>query len=138
MSVHTVGGVVSQSEPIMLIVPEGDGLVVEAKVAPHNIDQVHPGLSAIVRFPNLSQYATPEFAGIVQRVAADLTREQQTGQSYFITRIILKEGELSRAGALKLRAGMPAEVHIRTTERTAISYLLKPLADQVARAFREP
>jgi len=136
MSVHTVGGVVTQSEPIMLVVPEGEALVIEAKVAPQDIDHVVHGQSAFVRFPNFSQYTTPEFAGVVDRVAADLTRENQTGLSYFVTRIVLKDSE--RDGALKLKAGMPAEVHIRTAERTAVSYLLKPLADQVARAFREP
>ena len=138
MSVHTIGGVVSQSEPIMLIVPEGDGLVIEAKVAPQDIDHVQTGQSAFVRFPNFSQYTTPEFAGIVDRVAADLTREAQTGLTYYVTRIVLKDAETAKSGALKLKAGMPAEVHIRTAERTAVSYLFKPLADQVARAFREP
>jgi len=138
MNVHTIGGLVSQNEPIMLIVPEGDSLVVEAKVAPQDIDHVQPGQSAFVRFPSFSQYTTPEFAGIVDRVAADLTRETQSGQSYFVIRILLEDRETTRVGALKLRAGMPAEVHIRTTERTAASYLLKPLSDQIARAFREP
>ena len=71
------------------------------------------------------------------RIAADLTREQQTGQAYFVARISLSEDELKRLGQLKLVPGMPAEVYIRTTERTALSYLLKPLRDQVAKAFTE-
>ena len=137
LAVHTVGGVVTQSEPIMLIVPEGDALVIEVRIAPQDIDQVHPGQPAFVRFPAFNQRTTPEFNGDVQRVAADITKEQQTNQFYFIARITLSESELKRLGQLKLVPGMPAEVHIKTTERTAMSYLVKPLSDQIARAFTE-
>ena len=137
LAVHTVGGVVTQSEPIMLIVPEGDALVIEVRIAPQDIDQVHPGQPAFVRFPAFNQRTTPEFNGDVQRVAADITKEQQTNQFYFIARITLSEPELKRLGQLKLVPGMPAEVHIKTTERTAMSYLVKPLSDQIARAFTE-
>jgi len=95
------------------------------------------GQPALVRFPAFNQHTTPEFNGAVQRVAADLTREPQLNQAYFVTRITLSEVELLRMGALKLIPGMPAEVHIKTGERTALSYLVKPLTDQFARAFRE-
>lgn len=137
MSVHTVGGVITASEPLMLIVPEGDTLVIEAKIAPKDIDHVRSGLTAFVRFPAFNQRTTPEFIGEVSRVAADLGRDQQTGQTYFVTRITLSEAELKRMGALKLKPGMPAEVQIRTTERTALSYLMKPLTDHIAKAFKE-
>ncbi len=137
LSVHTVGGVVIQSEPIMLIVPEGEALVIEAKIAPQDIDHVQMGQAAFVRFTAFSQRTTPEFNGAVIRLAADLTKEPQTGQVYFIARIGLPESELKRLGKLKLVPGMPAEVYIRTTERTALSYLIKPLRDQITRAFTE-
>jgi HlyD family secretion protein len=137
LSVHTVGGVVNPSEPIMLIVPEGEALVIEARIAPQDIDHVHVGQSSFLRFTAFNQRTTPEFTGEVVRVAADLTKEQQTGQSYFIARIGLSESELKRLGSLKLVPGMPAEVYIRTIERTAMSFLLKPLTDQMARAFIE-
>lgn len=137
LSVHTVGGVISQSEPIMLIVPSSDALVIEAKVAPQDIDHVTVGQSAVLRFPAFNQQTTPEFSGSVQRVAADLTREPQLGQAYFLVRITLPEAELKRMGALRLVPGMPAEVQIRTGDRTPLSYLMKPLSDQVARAFKE-
>ena len=73
----------------------------------------------------------------MQRVAADLTREQQTNQACYIARITLPEAELRRLGQLKLVPSMPAEVYLKTTERTAMSYLVKPLHDQVAKAFIE-
>jgi HlyD family secretion protein len=137
LAVHTVGGVITSSEPVMLIVPEGDALVIEAKVAPQDIDHVGVGQAAFIRFTAFNQRTTPEFRGEVSRVAADLTREQQTGLAHFVTRIALSQAELQRLGTLKLKPGMPAEIQIRTTERTALSYLMKPLTDQIERAFRE-
>ena len=137
LAVHTVGGVVNQGEPIMLIVPEGEALVLEARIAPQDIDHVHVGQPAFVRFTAFNQRTTPEFNGEVSRVAADLTKEAQTNQSYFVARITLPEAELKRLGQLKLLPGMPAEVYVKTTERTAMSYMMKPLTDQIAKAFIE-
>lgn len=71
------------------------------------------------------------------RIAADLIKEQQTGQAFFVARISLPDSELQRLGQLKLVPSMPAEVYIRTTDRTALSYLVKPLRDQITRAFKE-
>jgi HlyD family secretion protein len=137
LAVHTVGGVITQSEPVMLIVPEGDALVIEAKVAPQDIDHVHPGQAAFVRFTAFNQRTTPELHGTVQRIAADLTKEPQSNQAYYVARIALPEDELKRLDALKLLPGMPAEIFIKTGDRTALSYLIKPLQDQIARAFIE-
>jgi membrane fusion protein, type I secretion system len=137
MSVHTIGGVINPSEPVLLIVPEEDALVIEAKVAPQYIDHVRSGQTAFIRFPAFNQRTTPEFLGTVHRVAADLSKEPELKQAYFVTRISLSPDELMRMGTLKLVPGMPAEVHIKTTERTALSYLMKPLSDQIARAFTE-
>jgi len=137
LAVHTVGGVVKQSEPIMLIVPEGDGLVIEARIAPRDIDHVRTGQAAFIRLPAFNQRTTPEFNGVVDRVAADLTKDPQTNQSYYMARIALPEADLKRVNSLKLLPGMPAEVHVRTGERTLLSYLTKPLTDQISRAFAE-
>ena len=137
LAVHTVGGVVNQGEPLMLIVPEGDALVIEAKVAPQDIDHVHVGQAARVRFTAFDQRTTPEFNGEVSRISADVIKEQQTNQEYYIARIALPEPELKHMASLKLVPGMPAEAFIKTSERTAMSYLLKPLKDQIAKAFVE-
>jgi HlyD family secretion protein len=139
LSVHTVGGVVAQGETLMLIVPEQDALVVEAKIAPQDIDNVRVGQPAFIRFSAFNQRITPEFDGQVTHVSADLTTEQQTGLSYYIARLSLSSEVKARdkRGSLSLVPGMPADVHIRTGERTAMSYFLKPLSDQFARAFTE-
>ena len=139
LSVHTVGGVIAQGETVMLIIPQHEALVVEAKIAPQDIDHVRIGQPAYIRFTAFDQRSTPEFEGHVTRISADLTKDQQTGMTYYVARLTLNPthrggGHPSR---LRLVAGMPAEVHIRTGERTALSYFLKPLSDQFARAFTE-
>lgn len=137
LGVHTVGGVVAPGEQIMQVVPEGESLFIDARVAPRDIDQVRVGQTAVVRFPAFNQRTTPEFAGSVVYVAADLSREQQTGESFFVARVALAPGEQHEQAAQKLLPGMTAEVYARTADRTALSYVVKPLTDQIARAFRE-
>jgi len=137
MQVHTVGGVINPAEPAMLIVPENDRLVIDAKVAPHDIEQVLQAEKALIRFSAFNQRTTPELEGAVQRVSADLTHDQQTNESYFMVRLAIPEAELAKLGDKRLVPGMPADVQIRTQYRTALSYLLKPLEDQISKAFRE-
>lgn len=137
LAVHTVGGVINPSEPIMLVVPEGEDLVVEARVAPQDIDSIRIGQTAFLRFTAFNQRTTPEFKGTVIRVAADIAKDPQNNASYFTVRIKLQEAEQQRMSQLRLVPGMPTEVHIKTTDRTALSYLMKPLTDQFARAFVE-
>lgn len=137
LAVHTVGGVVNPSEPIMLIVPRGDRLVLEAKVAPQDIDQLSVDQTAIIRFAAFDQRTTPELVGRVSRIGADLSRDASDGEMHFAVRLEIPDSELARLGSHQLVPGMPADVQIRTEERTALSFLMKPLQDQIARAFRE-
>jgi HlyD family secretion protein len=134
LSVHTVGGVIGAAETVMLIVPSTDELSVEVRVATSDIDQVHVGQTAILRFTAFNQRTTPEISGTVTRVGADLTREAQTNAVFYVARI--RPDEAQREG-LKLLPGMPVEAFIATGERTALSYLVKPVTDQLSRAFRE-
>ena len=135
-TVHTVGGVITAGEAIMLIVPEADVLTVEAKLAPQDIDQVRVGQSAALRFSAFNQRTTPELNGVVSRVSADLTTDQRTGAAYYVVRITLSESEIGRLDGLRLVPGMPVEAFIRTGERTVLSYVTKPFTDQINRAFR--
>lgn len=137
LTLHTVGGVIGAGEAIMLIVPNADALTVEAKVSPNDIDELHLGQQAILRFSAFNLGSTPELNGKVMQISADLSQEERTGQSYYTVRIAIPPSELQRLGASKLIAGMPVEAFIQTSARTALSYLTKPLIDQIARAFRE-
>jgi HlyD family secretion protein len=139
MSVHTTGGVIGPSETLMLIVPNNDALAIEVKVAPNDIDQVALGQSAIIRFSAFNQRTTPEIVGEVSRVAADITKDnsQANAPSYYTLRVRPLANELEKLSKLKLMPGMPVEAFIQTGSRTMGSYLLKPLLDQFARAFKE-
>jgi HlyD family secretion protein len=137
LAVHTVGGVITAGDPIMLIVPEADNLSVEVKVNPQDIDQLQLNQKAILRFSAFNARTTPEIDGKVVRIAADTSTDQRTGASYYLVRISMSEDEVRRLGDVKLTPGMPAEAFIQTGERTMISYLVKPLRDQLMRAFRE-
>jgi HlyD family secretion protein len=120
----------------MLIVPDGDSLAIEARIAPHEIDQVQMGQRAVVRFTAFNQRTTPELNGEVVRIGADVTQEEKKNESYYAVRIRVADDELARLDGLRLVAGMPVEAFVQTTPRTVISYLVKPLGDQIARAFK--
>ena len=138
MTAHTVGGVITAGgEPIMLIVPEADRLLVEAKVAPQDIDQLHVGQSALLRFLAFNQRFTPEINGTLSRISADAMNDQRTGATHYIIRVSLAAEEIAQLGKVKLVPGMPVEAFVRTGDRKVISYFVKPLTDQFARAFRE-
>jgi membrane fusion protein, type I secretion system len=137
LSVHTVGGVVGPGETIMLIVPNDENLTVEAKVNPQDIEQVQLNQRAALRFSAFNSATTPEIHGRISRISADTTSDQRTGQTYYTVRIAMSAEELSRVGQVKLVPGMPVECFIQTGERTALSYFLKPLQDQLMRTFRE-
>src|SRR5450631_605735 len=136
-TVHTVGGVMPAGEPIMLIVPEADKLTIEARVNPQDIDKVQLGQIAALRFSAFNVRTTPEIFGTVSRVSADTTTDQRTNQSYYTIRIAMPPEQVTRLGDVKLVPGMPVEAFVKTGERTVISYLMKPLSDQINRAFRE-
>jgi HlyD family secretion protein len=138
LSVHTAGAVIAPGEQIMLIVPVSDSLDVEARVAPQDIDQIQIGQTAILRFTAFNQRTTPELRGEISRISADVTEDQKNGNKYYTIRITVSEREIARLGSnVKLIPGMPADAFIQTTMRTVISYIVRPLHDQLARAFRE-
>jgi HlyD family secretion protein len=137
LAIHTLGGVVPEGEPIMLIVPEADKLTVEVKIAPQDIDQVRLGQKAVLRFSAFNQRTTPELKGEVSRIAADISHNEKAGTSFYTVRIALSEDEFARLNEHKLIPGMPVESFIQTGERTIMSYLTKPLYDQLMRTWRE-
>ena len=136
LTVHTVGGVISPGEQIMLIVPDNDALAVEVKIAPRDIEQVYVGQSTFMRFSALNR-TTPEIEGDVVLVSADLTQDQRTGTSHYTARVSLKADQVERLAGAKLVPGMPVDVFIQTPSRTVLTYLIEPLKEQAERAFKE-
>ena len=137
LAVHTVGGVVAAGEDLMQIVPHEDVLVVEARVAPNDIDQLGPAQEAVVRFPGLDQRTTPELSARILTVSADLIEDPMDGTRYYEARLALAEEEIAKLGDTRLVPGMPVEAFVQTGDRTILSFLLKPLSDHLAHAFRE-
>jgi HlyD family secretion protein len=137
LAVHTVGGVIGPGDTVMLIVPGDDPLVAEAHIAPRDIDQVRVEQPALLRFTAFNMRTTPELRGEVTRVAADITQDPKTGAAFYTVRVSLPDHELARLNGLRLVPGMPVEAFIQTGPRTPLSYLLKPISDQIVKAWRE-
>ncbi|WP_136067585.1 HlyD family type I secretion periplasmic adaptor subunit [Modicisalibacter radicis] len=138
LKVHTVGAVIKPGDPIMEIVPSGDNFVVEARVPDRDIDNIFPGQYAEIRFSAFNQRLSNVIDGEVINVSADSFEDEATGAKYYKARVkVTEEGKREMTENMQLLAGMPAEVMIRTGERTFASYMTKPITDMLARAMRE-
>ena len=137
LTVHTIGGVVAPSDVLMHIVPSADRLIVEVKVKPSDIDKLAAAQDARIRFSAFDRRKTDQLHGTLVRIGADLTRDSENRPSYYSAAVQISESELAKLNGLKLVPGMPAEVFIKTGERTLAGYIVKPLRDQMERALRE-
>jgi membrane fusion protein, type I secretion system len=137
LAVHTIGGVVRPGDVIMEIVPDNDNLEIEGHLPPNEIDQVKRGQRAYLRFSAFDRQTTPQVAGILSYVSADLSHDAQTNASFYVVRIDLLGDERRRLNGLTLVSGMPVEVFLETGSRTMVSYLFKPITDQFRRMFNE-
>lgn len=137
LAVHTVGGVIGPGEPLMLIVPEADELILQAQVMPQDIDKVRTGQIAHIRFPAFNSRLTPEVAAEVTQISADTSRIDASSPPFYSVRLMISATELAKLGDNKLKPGMPAEAFIQTEAQTPMTYFLKPLTDQFAHALRE-
>lgn len=137
LSVHTNGGVVSPGETMMIIVPQFDSLIVEARIDPAKADEVRIGSKAFVRFTAFNSQTTPEAIGKVNRITSDVEVDERTGQSFYKALIELPPTNLPKSIRGKLVSGQPVEVQIETKSRSALSYFTKPLGDQISRTFKE-
>ncbi|MCV6594407.1 MAG: HlyD family type I secretion periplasmic adaptor subunit [Silicimonas sp.] len=129
--------VVQPAEPLMYVVPQDQPLVVSARVDSIHIDQVHVGQPAALLFTAFNQRLTPELTGRVVAVSADVFQDEVTGMSYYKVELAPLEEELPKLNDQEVLPGMPVETHLRTSERTPLSYLTKPLTDYFGRALRE-
>ena len=138
LKIHTLGGVIRMGEPIMGIVPSHEQLVIEAKVPPNDIDVVHKGLIAKVQLTAFKLRNTRTLLGKVTRVSADIFTDKDTGESYYLTRIVIDKDELEKPPAnQKLYRGMPVEVMIITAKLTPWEYFIAPITQSFYKAFRE-
>ncbi len=138
LRVFSPGAVVGPREVLMEIVPEDKTLIVEARIRPEDINHVRAGFPAEVRLTAYQTRTTPLVAGSVNYVAADRMVDAQTGVPYYVVHVDVSAGALADAGNLRMQAGMPAEVYIRTDSRTAFDYMFAPVTSYLRRGMREP
>jgi epimerase transport system membrane fusion protein len=138
LNVHTVGGVIQPGATVLEIVPTQDNLFVEVRVRPADIDNIAVGMKADIVFSAFSQRELPRLSGDVVYVSADVLTDKRTDMPYYIAHASISENTLSKLKTLKLVPGMPADVMIRTGERTPLAYLTQPMRDSLSRAWREP
>ncbi len=138
MTIFGAGSVIRPAEPVLFIVPQDDGLVIEARVEPIHVDQVYPGQPVRLMLSAFDARTTPELEGEVRSLSPDAFDDERSGAPYYRAEIVLKDGEAERLGTNQvLIPGMPAEAFIRTSDRTPLAYLTGPLTDYFVRAFRE-
>jgi len=150
LNYHTVGGVVTPGAVLLELLPVGDELIIEARVRPHEVTYVKVGQDAVIRLTALNQRVTPTVAGRVIYLSADALSEQptlaasndksnpMTRQDYYVVRVRLDEADLhQRLPGFEPTPGMPADVYIRTGERTFFEYIMRPILNSFSRAFKE-
>ncbi|OOY18673.1 hypothetical protein BMI86_20005 [Thioclava sp. DLFJ5-1] len=137
LQVHTVGGVVPAGAEIASIVPANVPLVFSVEIDPRQIDRVHPGQEARIRFPNFNSRTTPEVDATVASISADAVANSATGRSFYLAELSLTPKGRDTLGQVELKPGMPVESFIRTDARSPASFLIKPVADYWAYAMRE-
>ena len=137
MTVHTVGGVVRQATPLLDIVPSVSELIVEAQVAPQDINRIAIGKLADIRFSAFNSATTPVIEGSVTSISADRLTNEKTGQPYYLARVSVTEAGLKKLADRKLLAGMPADVLINTGERTMLQYLMQPARNAISQSMIE-
>lgn len=137
LAVHTVGGVVGAGDTLAYIIPDNDKLVLDALVPPQDIDRVHSGTQARMRFTSFDRSTTPELNGEVMWVSPDQELVGEYKRPAFRVRISLDPRETARLGGAGIRPGMEAEVMLTGSERTVFSFIMKPMVDQLNHAFRE-
>ncbi|SHI50857.1 HlyD family secretion protein [Shimia gijangensis] len=138
LQVFAPRSVIRPAEPVLFVVPQDRPLIIAAQVAIIHIDQIYTGQEVSLRFSALDQRNTPELFGEVINVSPDAFQDDNTGASYYRAEIVLSPGEIDNLPEdVTLIPGMPVEAYLRTSDRTPLAYLVKPLTDFFIKAFRE-
>ena len=132
----TIGSAVPANQPMLQIVPDHDKLVVDARIRPQDVDQIHIGQPTRITFSGLNRQTTPDIPGSLTFVSPDLTVDQRTGVGYYRIKVRVDAQALAKAPQIVLKAGMPAEVFVQTNDRSILSFLFKPLFDQIRYSMR--
>lgn len=136
--VHTIGGVISPGETLMLLVPQDDELLIDVRINPIDIDKIYQNQEVTLRLSSFDQRTTPEIKGKVARMAPDRTQDTVTGEQYYTAQVEISDAEMNKLpDSVKLLPGMPIDVFAKTEDRTVLSYLINPFIEQLNHAMRE-
>lgn len=137
LNVFTIGGVVQPGQTVMQIVPASSDHELEVFVDPQSIDEIGPGQPVTIRFPAFHQSKTPELFGTVGTISPASVVDEQSGVAFYRVIVLLPPEQEARLNGKTLIPGMPVEAQFPTGERSVLSYLVKPLGDNLTKAFRE-
>lgn len=138
MQVFAERSVVRPADPVLFLIPQDRPLVIATQVQIIDIDQIHLGQEVTLRFSAFDQRRTPELKGKVTQVSADAFQDEGSQLSYYRAEVEMDDGEIEKLPEdMILIPGMPVEAFVRTADRSPIDYLIKPMADYFAKAFRE-
>jgi HlyD family type I secretion membrane fusion protein len=135
--VNTVGGIVTPAQKLITIVPQDAALEIETHIQPTDIDQIYVGQEAKLKFTAFNARTTPELKGSVGFISPATTVDPSTGRSYYVVQVEVQGDQYAKLEGKKMVPGMPVEVFLQTESRTALSYLMRPMFDQLGRTFRE-
>ena len=139
---QTIGAVIQPGQKILDVVPLNEGLLLEARIAPHLIDRVKAGQVADIRFANFANSPQLAVEGRVDSISKDLLTDPnmnstQPGASYYLARVAITSAGIKKLGNRNLQPGMPVLIVIKTGERTLLTYLLHPFIKRIASSFKE-
>ena len=138
LQVYAEQSVIRPADPVMYLVPQDRPLVIATQVQINDIDQIRLGQEVTLRFSAFDQRRTPELKGKVTLVSADAFQDESSAVSYYRAEVEMDEGEMEKLPPdMTLIPGMPVEAFVRTADRSPMDYLVKPMADYFAKAFRE-
>ena len=137
LAVQSVGAVVQPGQKLMDVVPQGERLVLETRIEPHLIDRMQPGLLTDVRFSAFAHSPQLVVEGEVMSVSQDLLIDAHTGVGYYLARVRITAEGMKTLGSRQMQPGMPAEVIVKTGERSMLTYLLSPLTKRLAASLKE-
>jgi HlyD family type I secretion membrane fusion protein len=137
LRVTAPGEVLAAGAPILDVVPSNEMLVVEARVRTQDISHVFADAPAKVRLAAYNARTTPLLPGRVTVVSPDRVTDPETGESWFAAIVEVDAAALRHHPEVQLKAGMPAELFITTSDRTLFEYLVNPITAFTNRALRE-
>ena len=137
LKVFTVGQVIRPGDTLLEIVPEDEGLVINSRISPLDIDRLAPGMYTQVRFPAFKAKEVPTIFGKIKEISPDRLVDEATHQPYFLAQVVVPEKDIPVNLRGKITPGMQGDVVVPTGERTALEYLIEPLRDALTYSFRE-